>query len=59
MYKGEEILAHGTLHEIAEAMDLEYRYVQWLSAPSIRKRMAKSDNSRILINVEDEKEEEE
>lgn len=51
MYKGDDIITHGTLREIANKLGYEYDYVRWMASPSVRKRMAKGRNSRVLIKV--------
>ena len=57
MYKGDDIITHGTLQEIADKLDYDYEYVRWMSAPSIRKRMSKGKNRMIMVEVPDIEEE--
>lgn len=57
VYKGDDIITHGTLQEVAEKLEIEVGYARWLSAPSIRKRMAKGKNRTIFVPVNNKEEE--
>lgn len=51
VYKGDEIITHGNLQEVAKKLEIDLRYAKWLSSPSVRKRMSKSGNRMIFIPV--------
>ena len=51
VYKGDDIITHGTLQEIADKLDYDYEYVRWMSAPS------KGKNRMIMVEVPDIEEE--
>ena len=52
LYKGEELLAIGTIKEIAEQMEVKYRTIMYYKTPSQKKRA--KGNSRILIPLEED-----
>lgn len=56
VYKGDDIITHGTLQEVADNLEIEYDYARWMSAPSIRERMSKSWGNTIFVPVPDEEE---
>lgn len=51
LYKGEEILAIGTLFQIAEQMGIAYKTVYFYTTPSYKKRIKQSKNRRELIEI--------
>ncbi|TCU72906.1 hypothetical protein EV204_105242 [Tissierella praeacuta] len=55
LYKGEEILAMGTVSEIAKEMNIKKETVLYYRTPTQKKR-SKSDNCRILIPLNEEEE---
>lgn len=52
LYKGDDLLAIGTMKEIAEQMGVKYRTIMYYKTPSQSKRT--KGNGRILIPLEDE-----
>ena len=38
VYRGDEVVAHGTAEECAEAMGVRPETVRWLSTPAARRR---------------------
>lgn len=55
LYKGDEILAIGTIKEIAAKMNVGERTIQFYGSPTYLKRGLglKSNNRRILIKLEE------
>lgn len=53
LYKGDEILAIGTLEEIAASIDVAVETVKFYGTPSYKKRI-KGQNARELIELEEE-----
>lgn len=54
VYKGDEIITHGTLQQVAKVLDIDLEYARWMTAPSIRKRMSKGKNRTIFVPVPSE-----
>lgn len=40
VYKGEELLCMGTASECAKQLDVHPEYIQWLTTPTAKKRLA-------------------
>lgn len=53
-YKGEEIVAMGTLKEVAQALHIKESSVIWYTKPSAKKRTEKYKNGRTIIKFEEE-----
>lgn len=53
LYKGEDILAIGTLDEISEKMNVKRDTITFYMSPTYRKR-GTGKNRRVLIKLEDE-----
>lgn len=55
LYKGDEILAIGTLKEIAEKMKVKVKTIGFYLTPTYQNRGLgkKSNNRRVLIKLED------
>lgn len=53
-YKGEEIVAMGTLKEVAQALRIKESSVIWYTKPSAKKRTEKYKNGRTIIKFEEE-----
>lgn len=53
LYKGDEILAIGTVNEIAKELNIKKETVFYYRTPTHKKR-SKSDNCRILVPLDDE-----
>lgn len=51
LYKGEEILAIGTIKEIAEKMGVKKRTIKFYLTPTYRKRIKGSEKRRELIRL--------
>lgn len=54
LYKGEELLAMGTMREIADAVNVSEETIYFYSSPAYEKRVAKRRNARVLVNLEEE-----
>ena len=54
LYKGEEILATGTMFQIAEEMGVKYRTIMYYGTPS--QRIRTKGRGRILIPIEGDSE---
>ena len=61
LYKGDELLAIGTISEIAEKMGVKRDTISFYKTPAYRKRLKKRrtpyDYQRFLIAIDDEEEE--
>lgn len=53
LYKGEELIADGTLKEIAAKTGLKYKTVQFYHTPTYAKRV-KSADRRVLVLIDEE-----
>ncbi len=53
MYKGEDILAIGTIAEIAKHLSVKESTVKFYGTPSYQKRI-RGDKAKILIELEDD-----
>lgn len=51
LYKGEECLAIGTIKEIAEQMNVQYRTIYFYTMPTYKKRCKKGKNRRVMVRV--------
>lgn len=51
MYKGEEVLAMGTIEEIAQKMGITIETVRYMTSPSHRKR-CRGNNHREVFRIE-------
>ncbi len=52
LYKGEIILATGTIYQIAEKMNIKARTVLFYGTKSYLKRASgKGDNNRVLVKI--------
>ena len=59
LYKGEEILADGTIDEIAEKMSLSYKVIGHYKTPTYAHRIARrknANNCRVLVCLDDDDE---
>lgn len=54
LYKGDEVLATGTIKEIAKKMNVSTRTIRFYSNPSYLKRRSNGKNYRVLICVDEE-----
>ena len=53
LYKGEELLADGTLSEIAKKMGIKANSVLFYRSPTYQQRAKKVRNRRILVCLDD------
>lgn len=53
LYKGEDLIVTGTVHEIAEATNTTVQYIRYIKTPSYQRR-CKGKNGRKLVEMEDE-----
>ncbi|WP_313891146.1 hypothetical protein [Psychrobacillus sp.] len=44
IYKGEELLVIGTAEECAYKLKVQPKYIQWLTTPTAKRRLAKRKN---------------
>ncbi|MBY0755056.1 hypothetical protein K5V21_06265 [Clostridium sardiniense] len=53
LYKGEKILCMGTIYQIAEALNIKVRTVQYYGTNANRRKIKKrnSKNSRVLVEI--------
>lgn len=51
LYKGEKLLAMGTIYQIAEQLGLKYHSVYFYTTPCYKKRIKNSKNRRELIEI--------
>lgn len=54
LYKGDTLIAIGTVHEIAEQTGLSVNSIRNYGTPSYRKRNNNSSHHNILIKLEDD-----
>jgi len=54
LYKGERMLAIGTMQEIAYEMKIKLNSVRYIKTPSYQKR-GTGKNRRVLVDLEEEK----
>lgn len=57
IYKGDSLLAMGTIEECAATLHLSRRYIFWLMTPSAKKRLATRENPdtcMVGIRLDDE-----
>ena len=52
MYKGDKLLATGTLYQLAKELKIEIQTLRFYLTPTYRKRFEKSKNRRELIELE-------
>ena len=53
VYKGDELIIIGTAEECAERLNVNAKYIRWLSTPSVVKRHD-STNKMIAIKIDEE-----
>lgn len=53
LYKGEELLAMGTVEEIAQELGIQPKTVHYYSTPAYKRRTS-PDRGRRLVELEDE-----
>lgn len=51
LYKGEELIATGTMLQIAYKLGVKYRTIQFYSTPTYKKRRKNGKNFRELIEI--------
>lgn len=59
LYKGESILSIGTIDEIAEEMDVQYRTIKYYTTGAYKRKLAKRKNPKnfkVLVLLGDESE---
>lgn len=59
VYKGDELLAIGTLEECAKQLNVTKEYIYWLTMPTAKRRIAKRKNPekcKVAIRLDDEDE---
>lgn len=49
LYKGENCLAIGTIQEIAEKMNVQYRTIYFYTTPTYKRRCKNSNNRLTMI----------
>ncbi len=54
LYKGEEILAIGTVKEIAKETGLKTETVRYYHSPAYKKRCKDEFNNMVLVSLDDE-----
>ena len=54
LYKGEELLAIGTLKELAKRFKVKPKTLLFYQSPTYLKRREKGKNYRVLVKLEDE-----
>lgn len=52
LYKGEKLLADGTLLQIAHKMGVKLRTIKFYKTPTYKKRRANGKNFRELVEIE-------
>lgn len=53
LYKGERLLADGTIHEIAEKMGVQVESIRFYKTPTYQRRV-KGENRRVVVCLDDE-----
>lgn len=56
VYKGEDVVAIGSLSEVAERLGVTEDYVRWLSTPTAHRKAAASKRGRMVAEVVDQDE---
>lgn len=49
IYKGDELLVIGTASECAKYLNVQPKYIQWLTTPTAKRRLAKRKNPEKCI----------
>ncbi|MFG3613526.1 hypothetical protein [Rummeliibacillus stabekisii] len=52
VYKGDGLLVLGSAKECAEALEVQPEYIQWLTTPTAKKRLAKRKSPDKCITAE-------
>ena len=52
MYKGDKLLASGTLYQLAKELKIEIQTLRFYLTPTYRERLKKGKNRRELIELE-------
>ena len=53
LYKGDSLLAHGTIKEIAQQLNIKPASVRYYGTNNYKRRIKNLDKARILIKIED------
>lgn len=56
VYKGEDVVAIGSLSEVAERLGVTEDYVRWLSTPTAHRKESASKRDRMVAEVVDQDE---
>ncbi|MED4453072.1 helix-turn-helix transcriptional regulator [Metabacillus fastidiosus] len=52
IYKGDELICIGTAEECAKELNVTRKYIQWLTMPPVKERIAKSkDPEKCIISI--------
>ena len=54
LYKGEDLLADGTIKEISEQTGKKIKHLKWLTKPSYKRRCKPNGKSMQMILLEDD-----
>jgi len=57
VYKGENLLAIGTLEECADKLNVTKEYIYWLTTPTAKRRLAKRKNPEkctVAVRLDDD-----
>lgn len=54
LYKGEQLLADGTIPEISKVSGKSIDFLKWMTYPSYKKRSENSTNRLIMVSLDDE-----
>ena len=54
LYKGEQLLADGTIYEISKKVSKSVRYIKWMTYPHYEKRLKKSRNRLQMVLLDDD-----
>lgn len=54
LYKGDELLADGTVYEISKNVNKSLRYIKWMTFPHYEKRLKKSKDRLQMVLLDDE-----
>lgn len=60
LYKGDNLISIGTMHEIAKELGVQERTIYYLTTDAYKRKLGKSKNPRnrrVLILIDDEDEE--
>lgn len=52
VYKGDELLCFGTAKECAAVLNVQPKYISWLTTPTAKKRLAKRKNPNRCLTAE-------